>query len=221
MVVVLAALTVCSGPAFGESEIKLPMPSLSGTGSVEAAMVAKKSVRNFTGTPLTLAQVSQILWAANGNLPADAITGATRKVIPSAGGLYPLEIVLVSGKNTVTDLPEAVYLYKPQTNSLAAIASGDFRTQLSYACLGQTWLARAPAIVVIAAVFGKTTAKYGNRGYQYVFIEAGNSNQNVYLQAESLGLHAGTVGAFDDGQVSAVLKISKDITPLLVVAIGK
>jgi SagB-type dehydrogenase family enzyme len=223
MFVVFIAWAACAFPAsaLGESEIKLPMPAFSGKVSVEAAVVAKKTVRNFAGTPLSLAEVSQILWAANGNLPADAVTAATTKVLPSAGGLYPLEIVLVSGKNTVTGLPEGIYLYKPQTHSLATLASGDYRTQLSHACLSQMWLARAPIIVVISAAFARTTAKYGNRGYQYVFMEAGASDQNIYLQAESLGLHSGTVGAFHDGQVSTVLKLPKDVTPLLVVAVGK
>lgn len=207
--------------AAGESEIKLPAPSLTGKLSVEAAIVAKKTERNFKGTPLTAAQVSQLLWAANGNLPADAISGATSKVIPSAGGLYPLEVYLVTGKDTVAGVPAGVYAYKPQINSLQLLAEGDNRNLLANACLSQMWLARAPALVVIGGVFARTTARYGNRGVQYVFMEAGNSNQNLYLQAQSLGLRAGAVGAFQEAQVSSVLKLPSGAIPLLVVAVGK
>lgn len=204
-----------------ENEIKLPKPSFSGKISVEAAMVAKKSVRNFTEKPLTMQEVSQLLWAANGNIPADAVSGATAKVIPSAGGLYALEIFLVTGNDTVKGIPAGTYLYKPSSSSLALVAPGDNRTQIGHACLSQMWVARAPALIVISAVIPRTTSKYGSRGYQYVFMEAGSSNQNVYLQAESLGLHVGTVGAFNDPQVCSVLKLPKDMTPLLVMPVGK
>jgi len=216
-------MAVASPRAFaaGESEIKLPAPSLTGKLSVEAAIVAKRTERNFKGTPLTTAQISQLLWAANGNLPADAVSGATSKVVPSAGGLYPLEVYLVTGKDTVAGVPAGVYTYKAQTHSLQLIAEGDNRNLLANACLSQMWLARAPALVVVGGVFARTTARYGNRGVQYVFMEAGNSSQNLYLQAQALGLHAGAVGAFQEAQVSSVLKLPSGAIPLLVVAVGK
>ena len=77
------------------------------------------------------------------------------------GGLYPLEIFLLSGKDTVTGLPAGVHQYKPATNSLETISSGDSRASLAQAALGQMWLARAPAIIVIAAAFERTTSRYG------------------------------------------------------------
>jgi len=203
------------------ADVKLPKPSFTGNMSVEAAMVAKKTARIFSSTPLTLAQVSQLLWSANGNLPYDAISGATTKVVPSAGALYPLEIFLLCGKDTVTGLPEGVHQYKPATNSLETISSEDRRASLAQAALGQMWLARAPAIIVIAAAFERTTSRYGNRGTQYVFMEAGNSNQNLCLQAAALELRAGTVGAFNDAAVAEAIKLPKSISPLLIVALGR
>lgn len=203
------------------NSIELPKPSVRGKMSVEAAIRSKKSVRSYSKDPLSLKQISQILWAANGRLPADAVSGATIKVIPSAGGLYPLEIFVVTGEETIKGVPAGIYMYKARSNSLVQIASGDNRNLLAHASLSQMWLARAPAIVVIAAAFSRTTSKYGKRGIQYVFMEAGNSNQNIYLQAEALGLRVGTVGAFNDAQVSAVLKLPKGISPLLVVSVGK
>lgn len=204
-----------------DNVVKLPLPQFKGKMSVEAAMFAKKSVRSFNAAPLTLAEVSQMLWAANGSLPADAITGATAKVIPSAGGLYPLEVFLVAGKETVKGLDEGIYQYVPQTNSLKPLAKGDNRNLLAYASLSQMWIARAPVSIVIGGVFDRTTSKYGGRGLQYVFMEAGCSTQNVYLQAEALGLQVGTVGAFDDKKVGSVLKLPSTVTPILIVAVGK
>jgi len=180
-----------------------------------------KSIRNFSNAPLNLQQISQLLWAANGRLPTDAVTGATMKVTPSAGGLYPIEIFLLTGKDTVEGLPAGIYMYKPDANSLLLVDSGDKRNLLAYASLSQMWLTRAPATIVIAGAFGRTTSRYANRGIQYVFIEAGNSNQNIYLQAAAMKLAVGTVGAFDDAQVSGVLKLPSDIKPLLIVPVGK
>lgn len=216
------ALALVSVPAnCAEGEIKLPAPNLKSKVCVEAAIVAKKSVRNFGTAPLEIAQVSQMLWAANGNLPRDAVAGATTKVIPSAGGLYALEAFLVAGKDTVHNLPAGTYKYDPQNNSLQLVAAGDNRNLLAYACLSQMFIARAPAVVVIAAVFERSTVKYGPRGYQYTYMEAGSANQNMYLQAEALGLRLATVGAFDDAQVAGVLKFPANVKPLLVVPIGK
>ncbi|MEW6136995.1 MAG: SagB/ThcOx family dehydrogenase [Thermodesulfobacteriota bacterium] len=209
------------GIALPQVEIKLPKPSFSGKLSVEAAIISKKSSRNYAGTALTPQEVSQILWSANGNLPSDAVSGATVKVIPSAGGLYPLEVLLVTGKDTVEGISAGIYQYQPATNSLTQMAEGDNRTLLAHACLSQMWMSRAPALVVIAAVMARMTSKYGNRGYQYVFMEAGSSNQNVYLQAQSLGLKAATVGAFNDAQVCAVLKLPKEMAPLLIMTVGR
>lgn len=216
-------VSAVSGPdqLRAQNEIKLPRPAIQGKMSLEQAITARKSAREFRAAPLSLADTGQLLWAANGVLPADAVTGATRKVMPSAGGLYPLEVFIVTGNNTVENVPAGVYQYNSNAHSLKSVVTGDKRVLLAHAALGQTWLARAPAVVVIAAVFGRTTMKYGNRGVNYVFMEAGNSNQNLCLQAEALGLRTGTVGAFNDQQVSAAVQLPGDTAPLLVIAVGK
>ncbi len=223
--VVLATLGIWLIPAAGlvmaVEEVKLPPAKLDGKLSVEAAMLKKKSVREFKGTALKLEEVSQLLWAANGDLPVDAVTSATSKVLPSAGGLYPLEVFLVSGDKAVQGLDAGVYQYVPGSNSLRLVQARDARALLSSAALGQVCVARAPATIVIGAVMAKSAAKYGFRSAQYVYVEAGCADQNLYLQAESLGLHIATVGAFKEDQVSAVLKLPSEVTPLLLVSVGK
>jgi SagB-type dehydrogenase family enzyme len=209
------------GSVGAQGQIKLPPPQFKGKSSVSAAIIARKTTRQFARAPLTLDQVSQLLWAADGQLPADAITGATRRVTASAGGLYPLEVFLVSGKGTVKNLPAGVYQYNPAGNTLRTVVAGDKRTLLAHSALSQMWLARAPALVVIGGVFGRTTARYGNRGINYVFMESGISSQNLCLQAQAIGLRSGTVGAFNDAQLAAALKLPSSVAPLLIVAIGK
>jgi len=225
----LAVPTLCilvSALAAGDNlraqgEIKLPRPVLQGKMSVEQAITGRKTAREFKAAPLSLGEVGQLMWAANGVLPADAVTSATRKVMPSAGGLYPLEVFILTGNNTVENVPAGVYQYNANAHSLKGVTTGDKRTLLAHAALGQMWLARAPAVVVIGAVFARTTGKYGNRGVNYVFMEAGNSDQNLCLQAESLGLRTGTVGAFNDAQVAGAIQMPDGTAPLLVIGVGK
>ncbi|MCA1960032.1 MAG: SagB/ThcOx family dehydrogenase [Desulfomonile sp.] len=221
MLGMLVSILAAGNALSAQGEIKLPRPALQGKMSVEQAITGRKSSRDFKAAPLSLGEVGQLLWAANGMIPADAVTGATRKVMPSAGGLYPLEVFILTGNNTVENVPAGVYQYNPNAHSLKEVATGDKRTLLAHAALGQMWLARAPAVVVIGAVFARTTAKYGNRGVNYVFMEAGNSDQNLCLQAEALGLRTGTVGAFNDAQVAGAIQMPGDTAPLLVIGVGK
>lgn len=203
------------------TDIKLPKPMLNGKISVENSMLKKKSARHFSTAPLTVEQVSQLLWAANGTLPVDAVSGATIKTLPSAGGIYPLEIFLLTGSGTVKGLPAGVFSYNSTSNSLVSISPQDSRLSVAQAALSQLWLAAAPAVIIISAAFNKTTAKYGTRGIQYVYMESGAAVQNLYLQSESLGLKIGVAGAFDETQVSTAMKMPAAVTPLLICAIGK
>ncbi len=218
----VTSLVVPAAGALGaEGAFKLPAPTYRGKMSVEQAIAARKSTRSFQPTALTLAEVSQVLWAADGKLPADALTGATRKVTPSAGGLYPLEVFFVAGERTVENLPAGVYKYDSSGNTLVTVASGDKRKDLAQGAYGQMALARAPAIVVISGVFERTTMKYRDQGVGYVYMEAGHACQNACLQAEGVGLHSWIVGAFIHSKVSADLQLPAGMAPLVLVAIGK
>jgi SagB-type dehydrogenase family enzyme len=78
-----------------------------------------------------------------------------------------------------------------------------------------------PATLIITARFDRTTWKYADRGYRYVYIEAGAVCQNVYLQAGSLGVGTCAVGAFNDDALSALLEIDGiSEAPLLVMPLG-
>jgi SagB-type dehydrogenase family enzyme len=98
--------------------------------------------------------------------------------------------------------------------------AGDVRAQLAGASLDQAWVGDAPVDVVISAVYGRTTDRYGDRGTRYVHLEAGHAAQNLCLQATALGLGAVTVGAFSDEHVKKVLHMAADEEPLYVIPIG-
>jgi len=92
--------------------------------------------------------------------------------------------------------------------------------RLADAAAGQVFVAEAPVIIIIGAVFERTSAKYGERADRYVHIEAGHAAQNLLLEAVSLGLGAVPVGAFDDKQVSEILGLPADVRPLYLIAVG-
>jgi SagB-type dehydrogenase family enzyme len=84
----------------------------------------------------------------------------------------------------------------------------------------QTWVREAPINIVIAAVYERTTDRYGDRGIRYVHMEAGHVGQNLYLQAEARGLGMVVVGAFHDEQVQTLLRLPADQKPLYIIPIG-
>jgi SagB-type dehydrogenase family enzyme len=215
VVMVMAAFFLSPAPGQGGEAIKLPPPAHQGSMSVEAALKARRTVRRFGARGLELAQVSQLLWATDGVSDPRGLRTA-----PSAGATFPLEIYLVAGERGVAQLPAGLYRYRPLNHSLELLQKGDLRQAAARACLSQVWMAEAPVMVVFAAQFARCTARYGQRGLMYTHMEAGHAGQNLFLQAEALGLGAGIVGAFEDKGLSQVLKLPADHAPLLVMPVG-
>lgn len=193
--------------------IQLPPPDLDGELSVEGAIQLRRSIRDFATKPLELADISQLLWSAQGVTSPEGYRAA-----PSAGALYPLEIFLVAGN--VRDLSAGVYRYAPRRHELIPSATGDRRRQLAAAALNQSWMRNAPAAIVITGVVTRTAGKYGNRARRYVQMEVGHAAQNVYLQATAMGLATVLVGAFDDDQVVESLKLPEHHEPFCLMPVG-
>lgn len=194
--------------------IALPAPRHDSDFSLERALERRRSVREFRDAPLTLPEISQVLWAAQGITNADGLRTA-----PSAGALYPLELYIVIG--AVRDLSPGIYHYEPRRHVLIPTGTGDRRRELAARALGQGSVADAAAVLVFTAVERRTTHKYGGRGTRYVHIEVGHAAQNVLLQATAWGLGAVVVGAFDDAGVSGLLKLPQGEAPLYLVPLGR
>lgn len=197
-----------------EQRIPLPAAESEQEMSVEDALRQRRSIREFSRDGLALEDVSELLWAAQGSTSRRGFRTA-----PSAGALYPLELYIVAGD--VAGLSPGVYRYRPEKHDLVLVVSGDRRKPLASAALGQNWVRRAPAVLVITGVYERTTAKYGQRGRRYVHMEVGHAAQNVYLEATAKGLGTVMVGAFDDEQVQKVLSLPADHEPLGLMPIGQ
>ncbi len=195
--------------------VKLPPASPKGAVSVAEALQARRTVRHFASRPLALAQVGQIMWAADGLSDPRGLRTA-----PSAGATYPLELYLVVGEGGVTGLAPGLYRYLAAEHALQPTVKGDLRAPVARASLNQSWMAEAPVIVIIAAEYRRCTNRYGERGVMYTHMESGHVGQNVFLMAEALGLGAGIVGAFEDKGLSQTLQLPQGQVPLLVMPLG-
>ncbi|NLA11774.1 MAG: SagB/ThcOx family dehydrogenase [Firmicutes bacterium] len=195
-------------------EIILPEPVLTGRISLEEAIYGRISRRSFPERGLTLALVGQLLWSAGGR-GARGAAGVSRAA-PSAGATYPLELYLATG--AVEGLDAGLYRYLYHNHALNRRHQADLRAALARASLGQEMLLQAPATVIIAACYERTTRRYGKRGYRYVYMEAGSVSENIYLQAEALRLSTVAVGAFDDSGVKKILGVEE--APLLLMPVG-
>ena len=193
--------------------VALPAPRLDGGAVLERALAERRSVRAFARGALTLSQVAQLLWAAQGVTHGDGMRTA-----PSAGALYPLELYLVAGE--VRELAPGVYRYVAGKHRLEPVATGDLRRLLCAAALAQECVAVGAAVFVFTAVERRTTRKYGPRGVRYVHIEVGHAAQNLALQATALGLGSVTIGAFEDAAVARLLRLPADEVPLYLMPVG-
>ncbi|MBC7293730.1 MAG: SagB/ThcOx family dehydrogenase [Thermoleophilia bacterium] len=192
--------------------IALPKPRKASDVSLEFCLQRRRSIREYRVRPLTLQQVSQLLWAAQGITHARGYRTA-----PSAGALYPMEIFLNAWE--VEGLQAGLYWYSPARHELEHRSEAVPRKDLARAALDQDAIRLAPAVFVIAAVYGRTTKKYGERGIRYVHMEAGHVAQNLCLQATALNLGTVTIGAFYDNQVKRLLGL-RDEDPLYLLPVG-
>jgi SagB-type dehydrogenase family enzyme len=197
-----------------DSTITLPEPQYESDFSLEQSLLERRSTRDYSGDALTLGEVSQLLWAAQGITDMSGYRTA-----PSAGALYPLEIYIIVGD--VVDLPAGIYHYLPESHGLELLTGGDVRASLADAALSQSWVRDGAISMVITAVYERTTVKYGERGIRYVHIEVGHAAQNICLQATAMGLGLVTVGAFDDDAVAELLDLTDDESPLYVIPVGR
>ncbi len=215
LLAVLLGTGLMAAGGFAEESMKsleLPKPKTDSSVSIETALQRRRTHRRYARASVRLAEVSQLLWAAQGI--TDRREGL--RTAPSAGALYPLEIYL--GAGDIEGLPAGVYRYWPRDHALTKTGEGDRRREVARAALDQSWIQDAPALLIVAAVPDRTARKYGTRGTRYVHMEAGHAAQNVYLQAVSLNLATAVVGAFDDAAVKSALGIAED--PLYLMPFG-
>ncbi len=198
--------------------VKLPEPDLKGNMSVEEVIQNRRSVRVYADKSLSLTDVSQLMWAAQGITDEETNFRTT----PSSGRTYPLEVYLVVGNGGVEGVEEGIYHYNTTNHELEKMLSGDRRSDLSKAANGQGAVADAPVDIVITGNYQRTMNKYGNNNLsvRFVHLEAGHAGENIYLEATARGLVTVSIGSFNDDTVKALLNVPEDETTFYIFPVG-
>jgi SagB-type dehydrogenase family enzyme len=183
---------------------------------VEEAISRRRSQRNFSGRPLSLTELSHLLYYSGG------ITNRPNgfRAAPSAGATYPIEIYPVI--NNINGLEMGVYHYLVAAHELQVIREGDFSSEMARAALGQNVLAQANVVLILSTVFQRTQQRYRERAQRYILLEAGHIGQNACLVATSIGLSTCVIGAFYDQDFNRLLGLDGTKESVLyLIAAGK
>ncbi len=187
----------------------LPQPRTEGPMSLEAAIAQRRSVRRYGPASLTLKEIGQLLWSAQG------ITGrrSNRRAAPSAGGRHPLVFYVCRD--------DGVWRYYPQGHIMRQHMERDVREELAEAAWRQDFIGEAPCVFAVSAIYERTMDRYDERGKRrYVPMDVGHATENLNLQAVALGLGSVSVGAFDDDAVKTVLALPDEEEPMYIIPVG-
>lgn len=193
--------------------VKLPAPRTEGDISLEQSLLKRRSIRKFSDDPLSLSELGQLLWAAQGRSTPEG-----RRTSPSVGALYPLEVYVFISR--VTTLVPGIYRYNSESHELNLLHDHDQSSELARAALDQDAVRDAALNIVFTAVWERITWKYGQRGIQYTHQESGHAAQNLCLQATALDLGTVLIGAFIDEEVNSLLDVPSGEDAVYIISVG-
>jgi SagB-type dehydrogenase family enzyme len=206
-----------------EEKVHLPQDYLPLSLSLEKVMKSRRSEREYSGQPLTLRELSTLLYFSygiRGYIPAYNVQRFPLRMAPSSGGLQAIELYMTVNK--VDDLRKGIYHYSPSNHSLELIYEGNFRRKMVNICIWQEFIHDASVIIILSCVLERLLWKYGPRAYRYIHMDAGFVAENIYLVAAALRLGACAIAGFSEDKINDLLRIDDtDEFVTLLMAIGK
>ena len=183
---------------------------------LEKTILKRRSTRAYSGENLTRDELNALIDFTYH--PQNYIDQGLDRT-PDYFDLNLIEtFVAVSG---VDGLEEGCYYYAPKANELRQMRFKNFRRQLHRLCLGQNLGRDAAAVLFHTADLVKAVAKYGDRAYRYLHMDAGHLGQRLNLAAIRLGLGVSGIGGFFDDEVNEVLGIPADEAVLYITTLGR
>ena len=201
------------------AEYSLPEPGSDGLSELEQTIGARKSRRSFADEPVGIEAVATLLWSVQGL--THERDGVPMRASPSAGATFPMVAFLSVSPGGCDDLEAGLYRYVPDEHRLDPTIEESIHEELTAAAMDQAVVRGAPATIVLAADYDRTTRQYPDHGERYVHMEAGHAAQNALLVCESRGLNACPVGAFDDAELTEALALPDELDPLYLVPFGE
>ena len=209
---------VFSARVFGEESVKLPAPDTKGGAPFNQVVNSRRSVRSYKEVPISVQDLSQLLWAAQG--VTDPKTG--HRSAPSAVASYPLKLYAVVKAGGVTGLDAGVYLYQPKDHSLAVVKKGDMYPELLKAVpFFNKWISKTDVVFIFTGAGTFMTKTIDDTGWMFVDMEGGMASENLMLQAVSMGLGSTPAGGFTDKKVGKILGLDEKAKTQLLVPVGK
>ena len=169
----------------------------------------RRSLRDYSGTPMTQAQLAFMLWSAQG---VKSYRGkvATFRTVPSGGARHPFETYIAV--QSVEGLEPGLHRYLPLENvgekavtieRLGGI--DDYADKITAMLAGQAWAAKAPVILIYTCVPYRAEWRYDKAAHRVVLIDLGHLGQNVMLSAVALGLGSCCMAAYDQALCDELL----------------
>lgn len=169
-------------------------------------LLKRQSTRKFNLKPISEKDLSAILYFSAGQRSLTTSTNTTKRMYPSAGARYPIEIypfILKSGDI----LSRGIYHYHPPSHGLELVRRNNFLNQ-TWKQFSQPWMKNGAILLIFTAIFDRVEEKYGNRGYRHVMTDYGLITQNLYLVSTALGVGVCSIGGFDDNGINEILDLN-------------
>ncbi len=175
--------------------------------SLEEAIVERETARRMEPCPVTLEQAATLLYYAYGVTRDNESTDFPRpfRTIPSGGALYPLEVYLHTAH--VPEIRPGLYHYSAAAHRLRLLRQGDLTDDVASVLVQPEIAQHASIMFFVTALFDRTIFKYRDRGYRFIFLEAGHLAQNLNLTAVAMKLGITNVGGYFDREVDRFLQI--------------
>ncbi len=198
--------------------LALPNPAVAIGAGLWEALAKRRSIREYSPGPLSMEELAKLLWATQG--VTDPRFSPSFRTAPSAGALHPIDTYLIV--NRVESLAAGIYFFHVQNFSLERKRRGDFSRQIAQAALNQDMAREAAIVFSWVAVVRRSSQKYRQRAYRYIYLDCGHIAQNLYLAATALGLGCCGVAAFFDDEVNELLETDgREETAIYLATVGK
>ncbi|HEX4694650.1 SagB family peptide dehydrogenase [Sphingomonas sp.] len=185
--------------------IALPQAAAQLGMDVAAAITQRRTPSDIEGAPLAMETLATLLRLGYGQLPPDGSEPGARprRTVPSGGALYPLELYVYVA--SVEGMAAGLYHFDPLRGELAVVRLGDASEAIAAALVQPALAQDCSAMVFVAALFERSTFKYGDRGYRAVLVEAGHVGQNLALTATALRLGCINLFGYHDRAIDGLL----------------
>ena len=170
-----------------------------------SALANRKSQRKYQDKPLSLEELSYLLWATQG-IREKPFSGHALRTVPSAGCRHAFETYLAI--LNIQGLKQGIYRYLPLSHQLLLeFALEDLEEKIVKAVFGQTFAARGALLFIWTTLPYRMEWRYGMASHKVIAIDAGHVCQNLYLACEAIGAGTCAIAAYDQDLSDRLIKV--------------